>query len=757
MPIEDMFQAGTNQVLDDRVARPLAEPPPRTSFAASAWGTIKAPFVGVGAGAAESAGFLSDVLGTFGQMQAGYGAQTDPSLMFDPDRAEQTRAEGQAARDRVQTGEAFSTETGTSLRTKARSFAPDPQTANTAEQLLFGLTRFATKAVGYSMAGGPLPGAVMLGTDEGMTEADRLKAQGVDIETRTKAGFVTGAVSGAAVVLPVAGATKLATAGLVAAGGPGGFIAQQAASKAILANAGYDQIAEQYNPFDPVGLAVSTLVPAGFGAYAMRGVRARVPAPAGPALRELGDMAGNEKLALKYNDPRLDAYTVTAAQREGIPPEALLAIKNVGEKSGPTAVSPKGAQGVMQFMPDTWAAYGKGDPRDPMASIDAGARYMKELIGQYDGDVRAAIAHYNGGGKAGKAVREGGAPPANETRAYLQRADNYMAERSGTEAGRAAAADPEMVAAARVQQVRETVESWNLRDPADAAAAREHLDAVLRAQDQIASGQRVDVGDAIPLDTLGRARMLDDFAARLESTRADLLPEAGGLAPAGDIANLRSEIGRLEQSRPGTDDAALRAAAKDIQASDGVSYKAALSAAKKQTDQQLGDIASQIDRLQRQVDTHTNAAEAQKTIARLDDQIAQVRSDRAAVDAPTPKAGALAVRQALTEIPAPKQAAKVGESAPAAPAKAPEAAPAAPQQIVGAVGEAAAANPAAGHAAAQAAEIARLSPDMLVQLEGHDAPMRLADAIDAVKAEAARDAADAPLLQAAANCFLRNF
>ena len=41
-----------------------------------------------------------------------------------------------------------------------------------------------------------------------------------------------------------------------------GFIAQQAASKAILANAGYDQIAEQYNPFDPGGLAVSTLVPA---------------------------------------------------------------------------------------------------------------------------------------------------------------------------------------------------------------------------------------------------------------------------------------------------------------------------------------------------------------------------------------------------------------------------------------------------------------------------------------------------------------
>ncbi len=57
---------------------------------------------------------------------------------------------------------------------------------------------------------------------------------------------------------------------------------------------------------------------------------------------------------------------------------------------------------------------------------------------------------------------------------------------------------------------------------------------------------------------------------------------------------------------------------------------------------------------------------------------------------------------------------------------------------------------------AQVAEIAKLSPDMMVQLEGMDKPVRLADALEAVKAEAAREAADAPLLQAAAECFLRS-
>ncbi|MFM9434612.1 soluble lytic murein transglycosylase-like protein [Janthinobacterium sp. CG_23.3] len=752
MAIDDMFQEGTDKVLDYQVTRPLQAPPARPSFGASAWGTFKAPFAGVGAGANEVAGFASDMLGAFGTMQAGYGAQTDPSLLFDSAAADKRRVEGAPARARVQSGEAFSTETGTEFRARANSFAPDPQTASKADQILFGLTRFATKAVGYSLAAGGAPGAVMAGADEGMTEAGRLKAQGVDFETRTTAGAAMGVATAAAVALPLAGRTWLQTAGLYAAGGPGGFIAQQAASKAILQHAGYDQIADQYDPFDPVGLAVATLVPAGFGAYAMRGIKARPIPPAGPAPRELASMGGNERLALKHNDTRLDAYAVTAAQREGIPPEALLAIKNAGERSNPTQVSPAGAKGVMQFMDATWAAYGKGDPRDPVASIDAGARYMKDLLKQYDGDVRAAIAHYNGGGKAGAAVRAGRYAPAQETRAYLQRTDAYIAERGGAEAGRAAAADPEAVAAARVALVRETVESWNLRDPADMVGAQEHLTAVLRAQDQIGAGARVDIGDAVPIDLLGRARLLDDFTARLEQTRAELLPEAAGLAPAGDVGALRQQITRLEQSRPGTDDATLRATAKEIQAAEGVSYKSALSAAKKQTGAQLADIAGQVERLQRQVDAHRGAAEAQKTVKHLDDQIAQVKADRAAVDAPTPKPSALAVRQAVAELPA----AKPVKSETAAPAPAPKAAPAVADQAPGVAAGKADANPVAAHIDAQAAEIAALSPDMMVQLEGMDAPMRLADALEAVKAEAARDAADAPLLQVAAECFLRS-
>ncbi|MHA0111247.1 hypothetical protein ACXYUI_29590, partial [Klebsiella pneumoniae] len=86
------------------------------------------------------------------------------------------------------------------------------------------------------------------------------------------------------------------------------------------------------------------------------------------------------------------------------------------------------------------------------------------------------------------AVQAGKAPPAAETRAYLERTDKFIAERQGTEAGRAAAADPEAVAAARVSLIRDTVNSWNLKDPADIAGAQEHLAAFARAADQIGAG-----------------------------------------------------------------------------------------------------------------------------------------------------------------------------------------------------------------------------------------------------------------------------
>ena len=70
----------------------------------------------------------------------------------------------------------------------------------------------------------------------------------------------------------------------------------------------------------------------------------------------------------------------------------------------PNAVSPAGAQGIAQFMPATAAAYGLRDPFDPVAAIDAQARLMGELLGQF-GSVELALAAYNAGPGGGRGVR----------------------------------------------------------------------------------------------------------------------------------------------------------------------------------------------------------------------------------------------------------------------------------------------------------------------------------------------------------------
>ncbi|BAO29383.1 hypothetical protein [Sulfuritalea hydrogenivorans] len=152
---------------------------------------------------------------------------------------------------------------------------PDPRVTGTASQLVFGFGKTASKAVGYSMLGGPLPGAAMFGLDEGANETMRLEDKGVDTGTAIKAGAVHGVASAVSAALPVAGKTKLQTAGIVVAGGPAAYVAEQASIREIVRAAQYDRIAEDYKPFDPMGLIVSTAAPAAFGvgAHALRSLK----------------------------------------------------------------------------------------------------------------------------------------------------------------------------------------------------------------------------------------------------------------------------------------------------------------------------------------------------------------------------------------------------------------------------------------------------------------------------------------------------
>ena len=241
------------------------------------WKATTAPLRGARSGAQESVGFWADVIGAFGQVAGAY-----PEVLGVVDLTPEQRRQADEQRVKLLTeGIDYSSPAGDLFRDVARSSAPDPQTAHVAENLLYQFPRFATKAVGYGATTGPVVGSILTGADEAMAASDELKRQGVDLSTRTQAAAVQGVGAGLSVALPMAGKTVAQTVGLIAAGGPGTFIAQQAATREILRAADYSKIADQYDPLDPVGLAVATLVPAGFGAYGL--LRARVQAKADAA------------------------------------------------------------------------------------------------------------------------------------------------------------------------------------------------------------------------------------------------------------------------------------------------------------------------------------------------------------------------------------------------------------------------------------------------------------------------------------------
>ena len=93
----------------------------------------------------------------------------------------------------------------------------------------------------------------------------------------------------------------------------------------------------------------------------------------------------------------LDRYFVDSATRYGIDPRILRVLCYLESRYRLDAISPKGARGPMQFMPETAARYGLRNPHDPKTAIDAGARYFRDLLRRFDGRVDLALAAYNAG------------------------------------------------------------------------------------------------------------------------------------------------------------------------------------------------------------------------------------------------------------------------------------------------------------------------------------------------------------------------
>jgi hypothetical protein len=125
-------------------------------------------------------------------------------------------------------------------------------------------------------------------------------------------------------------------------------------------------------------------------------------------------------IAAETSGPRtIEQLIAEAARRYAVPRSLVRAVARAESALRPNAVSPKGAQGVMQLMPGTALELGVENAFDAAQNIDAGVRLLRLLLEKYDGRVAEALAAYNAG--PGAVAKHRGVPPYRETRQYVRK------------------------------------------------------------------------------------------------------------------------------------------------------------------------------------------------------------------------------------------------------------------------------------------------------------------------------------------------
>jgi soluble lytic murein transglycosylase-like protein len=114
---------------------------------------------------------------------------------------------------------------------------------------------------------------------------------------------------------------------------------------------------------------------------------------------------------------QLNGIITGAAQKEKVNFDLIKAVVEEESSARPCAVSFRGAEGLMQLMPETAEQFDVQDPFDPKQNIDAGAKLLRLLLSKYDGDLTLALSAYNAG--PARVDQEGGIPPIPETLNYV--------------------------------------------------------------------------------------------------------------------------------------------------------------------------------------------------------------------------------------------------------------------------------------------------------------------------------------------------
>ena len=119
-----------------------------------------------------------------------------------------------------------------------------------------------------------------------------------------------------------------------------------------------------------------------------------------------------------FDQSSTEELILTAARRNGVSPDLVRAVAIAESDMNQNEISPVGAIGVMQLMPETAAALGV-NPYDEAQNIEGGAMYLRKMLDKFDGNVSHALAAYNAG--PGAVQKYGGVPPYRETQNYVGR------------------------------------------------------------------------------------------------------------------------------------------------------------------------------------------------------------------------------------------------------------------------------------------------------------------------------------------------
>jgi soluble lytic murein transglycosylase-like protein len=181
-------------------------------------------------------------------------------------------------------------------------------------------------------------------------------------------------------------------------------IARINALQALIAGANQQPVATQNSSFATqlADASASTLTP-------LTGTTATTAATASTAATGVSELPA---------DVPYGAQITAAAKKYGIDPALLAGLVKQESGFNPSAGSPAGARGLTQLMPATAAGLGVTNVLDPAQNLDGGAKYLRQQLDAFGGDVTRALAAYNAG--PGAVQRYGGVPPYAETQNYVR-------------------------------------------------------------------------------------------------------------------------------------------------------------------------------------------------------------------------------------------------------------------------------------------------------------------------------------------------